>query len=254
MKDRDDNGVEIPIRIVNNNQNQSAADSAEESDATEIPEADSTNGIEAEPDILDTLRSEISEQSDHLEKPEEILSWIQEASTSSQDAKEWSGPILQRLVKAELQAWENHDLRLRASAELDNYRKRAMQEKSRILKYKNEELLRDLLPVMDNFQRALDHPVNSEGAEAFVDGVRMISSMLRDVLERYGVKEITAIDERFDPNWHEALSRVPVPDKEPNIIIQELEKGYTYQDRLLRPSRVVVSAPVENGEAQENGD
>ncbi len=251
MKDRDDNGVEIPIRISKENNHKCTENSGKESAAGEAPEDTVTTEKVEQPDVFAQLCSTITQQGDHLEKPDEILRWIREVSGASQDLKEWAAPMLQRLVKAEIQAWENHDLHLRASAELDNYRKRAMQEKSRILRYKNEELLRDLLPIVDNLQRALDHPVNAEGAEAFVNGVRMISAMFRDTLERYGVKEITAADEKFDPNWHEALSRVPMADKEPNTIIQELEKGYTYQDRLLRPSRVVVSGPVEVAEENQ---
>lgn len=251
MQDRKNSGVEIPIRIVNTNESQGTENITEQSAAAEVPENNDTAVIEEEPDVFEQLRSKVEENGDHLENPQEVVSWIQEASAASQDVKKWSAPILQRLVKAELQAWENHDLRLRATADLENFKKRALQEKSRILKYRNEELLRDLLPIVDNLRRALDHPVNSEGVEAFVEGVRMISGMFGDVLERYGVKEITAMDEKFDPHWHEALARIPVPDRESNTVVEELEKGYTYQDRLLRPSRVVVSGPADNAESQE---
>jgi molecular chaperone GrpE len=146
------------------------------------------------------------------------------------------------------EAAENRDRWLRSVAELENYRKRTAQERNRLLKYKNEDLLRDLLVVVDNMERALGHCRSEGRADALADGVCMIFTMFQDLLQRYSVTEIKALDEPFNPHMHEALARVPTEDFEPNVVIQVLEKGYMYQDRLLRPAKVAVSAAPSSEE------
>lgn len=149
------------------------------------------------------------------------------------------------LDEAMKQAEENRDRWIRAVAELENFKKRSATERNRLLKYKNEDLLRDLLPIMDNMERALSHCEQTARSDSFVDGVCMILGMFREVLKRYDVTEVSALGEPFDPHRHEALMRVPVPDKEPNIVVEVLEKGYMYQDRLLRPAKVGVATRPE---------
>lgn len=133
------------------------------------------------------------------------------------------------------------DKLLRAAADLENYKKRMQTERSRMLKYRHEDLLRDILPILDNLDRAIEHCPQPGSGDAFVDGVCMIATMFKELLERYGVKEIEALEQPFDPNFHEAVQRIHDPNKEPNTVIAVLEKGYMYEDRLLRPSKVVVS-------------
>lgn len=146
---------------------------------------------------------------------------------------------------------ENRDRWMRSVAELENFKKRSATERNRLVKYKNEDLLRDLLPIIDNMERALTHCEIAGRSDPFVDGVCMILGMFRDVLKRYGVTEVSALGEAFDPYRHEALMRVPVPDKDPNTVVGVLEKGYLYQDRLLRAAKVSVSArPEPEPEAQ----
>ena len=253
MNQKTTNGVQIPVKVVNQNESENAGEPNGEAISTESSKGDDEVVEESKLNPFEELRAEVEKNRDRLAKPDELIGWIQEASDSDSMAAEQTLPILRRLLKAELSAWENHDLRLRSSADLENFKKRTRQEKSRLLNYKNDELLRDLLPILDNMRRAQEHSPKSEDIEVFTDGLRLINDMFRDVLERYGVKEIEALNEKFDPNWHEALSQIPVEGKEPNIVVEELEKGYTYEDRLLRPSRVVVSARVEesNSESQE---
>ena len=118
---------------------------------------------------------------------------------------EESLPELDPLEKALKEAEENRDRWIRAVADLENYKKRAMQEKSKLLKYRNEELLRDLVAVVDNLERALMHCEAAGRSDALADGVCMITKMFREILERYGVKEIKALGEPFDPHLHEAI-------------------------------------------------
>jgi molecular chaperone GrpE len=147
---------------------------------------------------------------------------------------------------AKREAAENRDRWVRAVADLENYKKRAVQERSAILKYKNEDLLRDLLTVTDNIQRAVDFCSKEGRSDPVVDGICMISDMLQDLLKKYGVKEIEALGQPFDPNLHEAIAKVAAQGQKPNTVIEVPEKGYIYQDRLLRAAKVVVAAAVES--------
>lgn len=151
------------------------------------------------------------------------------------------------LESALKEAEENRDRWIRAVAELENYKKRSLQERSKLLKYRNEELLRDLLSIVDNLGRALSHSDETGRKDPLVEGVAMTEKMFRDILHKYGVTEISALGQSFDPHLHEAIARVPCPENgRPNEVVQEVEKGYMYQDRLLRPTKVVVSTEAEN--------
>jgi molecular chaperone GrpE len=165
--------------------------------------------------------------------------------SASQEIKAESQPELDPLEKALKEAEENRDRWMRAVAEFENYKKRALQEKSKFLKYRNEELLRDLLAVVDNLERAQMHCEAAGRSDALADGVCMVTKMFRDILERYGVREIKALGEPFDPHMHEAIARVPAQGEPANQVVEEMEKGYMYQDRLLRPAKVVVSVSAE---------
>jgi molecular chaperone GrpE len=147
------------------------------------------------------------------------------------------------LDAAKKEAAENRDKWMRAVADLENFKKRSFQEKSRLLKYKNEELLRDLLTVVDSIGRALGHCEQAGRSDAVAEGVCVISEMFQGLLSKYGVTEIQSLGKPFDPNVHEAMAQVSVRDKEPNTVIEVMEKGYMYQDRLLRPAKVIVSGP-----------
>jgi molecular chaperone GrpE len=149
------------------------------------------------------------------------------------------------LEAAKKEAAENRDRWVRAVADLENYKKRAIQEKGAILKYKNEDLLRDLLTVKDNIQRAVDFCGKEGRSDPVVDGICMISDMLRDLLRKYGVTEIEALGQPFDPNLHEAIAKVATEDQKPNTVVEVMEEGYRYQDRLLRAAKVIVAAAAE---------
>ncbi len=146
---------------------------------------------------------------------------------------------------AKREAAENRDRWVRAVADLENYKKRAIQERSAILKYQNEDLLRDLLTVTDNIQRAVDFCSKEGRSDPVVDGICMISDMLGDLLKKYGVKEIEALGQPFDPNLHEAIAKIAAQGQKPNTVMEVVEKGYIYQDRLLRAAKVVVSTAAE---------
>ncbi|MEA2014397.1 MAG: nucleotide exchange factor GrpE [Thermodesulfobacteriota bacterium] len=153
--------------------------------------------------------------------------------------------LLVKIEEAEKNASENHDKYLRACAEFDNYKKRAARDREDFIKYGNETLIRDLLPTVDSMERALEHASNSEDFKTFVDGLAMIRDSFLAALGRHGVEEIDAIGKDFDPNFHEAIMQVEGKKKEDNKIVEEFEKGYSLNSRLLRPSKVSISKHVD---------
>ncbi|RNC29904.1 MAG: Protein GrpE [Candidatus Dichloromethanomonas elyunquensis] len=128
----------------------------------------------------------------------------------------------------------------RLKAEFDNYRKRTQKEKEEFAKYASEGMILSLLPVLDNFERAVDSSRRNKDFESLSQGVEMIYRQFLKVLEDHGLKAIEAAGEQFDPNLHEALLREET-DQGENVVLEELQKGYYLKDKVLRPSSVKVS-------------
>jgi len=140
------------------------------------------------------------------------------------------------------EAKKNEDLYLRASAELENTRRRLEKEKQDSVKFANETLIKDLLPVLDNLDRALEHAEAADANnESIIEGVRMTRQSFIEILERFGLKSVNALGEKFDPNFHEAVMQQENPDVEEGTVIQQIQIGYMLKDRLIRPAMVVVS-------------
>ncbi len=138
-----------------------------------------------------------------------------------------------------------YDMLLRKQAEFENARKRMERDKEESRRRIWMDILRDLLPVLDNFQRALAGPP-SDIPGAFHKGVSMTFQQMMDVLSREGLEEIGALGERFDPNLHEAMETRVVEGREGGMVLEELRKGYRFQGQLLRPSLVRVSVKKED--------
>ncbi|NPU86024.1 MAG: nucleotide exchange factor GrpE [Syntrophaceae bacterium] len=145
-----------------------------------------------------------------------------------------------KLQEKEREAAENYDKYLRAVAELDNFRKRAARDKMDAIKYGNEQILKDLLPLTDAMDRALQHSETSCDFDAFRKGLDLLRSQLTACLGRHGVEAIDCLRKPFDPNIHEALMQVAGDGHEENEVVDELEKGYLLNGRLLRPAKVSV--------------
>ncbi len=132
---------------------------------------------------------------------------------------------------------------VRLQADFDNHRKRMLREKQETLSYGHENVVKDLLPVVDNLERAIEHAEASSGAdfEGMLQGVELVRRELLGALAKHGVEGIEAEGEAFDPNVHEALAQVEEPNVEAGRVARVLQKGYRLRDRLLRPARVMVS-------------
>ena len=133
------------------------------------------------------------------------------------------------------------DKNMRIAAEMVNTLRRKDEETNRLLKYSNESLITELLPVIDNFERALNVDATSNDIESYQKGMTMIYNSLKNILEKFEVKEIEAIDKEFDPSYHQAVMQEEKEETKENIVIEVLQKGYTYKDKVIRPAMVKVS-------------
>ncbi len=152
--------------------------------------------------------------------------------------------IEEKLERAEHEAAVQADLALRTLAEFDNYRRRIQRDLTQTRERGAADVLRELLDVADNFDRALEH-AGDDVPETFLEGMRLVARGLHDLLDRRGVTRIDAIGAAFDPELHEALTVLPSEDADPNTVLQEIQPGWRMGDRVLRPSKVVVSRAIE---------
>lgn len=135
---------------------------------------------------------------------------------------------------------EKHDSLLRAMADFENYRRRTRQEMEEIRRIALEEFIRSLLRVMDNFERALHAAESSGSFEKLLEGVQLTYRQMQALLREAGVQPIEAVGKPFDPNLHEAVQRVQSPEHPDETVLEEVERGYMIESRVLRPSRVKV--------------
>lgn len=145
------------------------------------------------------------------------------------------------LARKEEEIRQLQDRVLRLAAEADNTRKRLEREKSEGICFANESLIRELLPVIDNLERAIEHARSDADVESLLEGVQMTAKAFLDVLAKFGCVPFESLGKPFDPNFHEAVSQQDAPGQPEKTVIQEYQKGYLLNDRLLRPAMVVVS-------------
>ena len=149
-----------------------------------------------------------------------------------------------KIEQLEEEAKQSKDRMLRIAADFENFRKRARREQQDALMRGREEILKELMVVFDNLERAIDsagtHDIDP-AATAIVEGVVMVQKQFADGLGRFGLKQFSSVDQPFDPNFHEAMASVDSNEHEPGMVVQEYQKGYMLGERLLRPSMVVVA-------------
>ena len=170
----------------------------------------------------------------------------QEIDSNSVEAEFLS--LRQQLETKETEAKNYYERLLRQAAELENYKKRSARERDDAIRYANESLLKDLLPVVDNLERAIALASGGGNGKPLVEGVEMVLRGLADVLAKHGAMPILAQGQPFDPTKHEAMTQVETDDHEPNSVVEELHKGYMLRDRLLRPALVSVAKAVKTRE------
>jgi len=158
-----------------------------------------------------------------------------------QSAEEMIRDLQEALAVKETEVRNNWDKFVRERADLENYRKRVQREKEELLKYGNESLMLEILPVIDNMERALSH-ASEEPHVAVIEGIRLTYAMLISALKKFGVTTIeTTPGTPFDPDFHQAMRQVESAEFPSNTIVEEMQKGYLINDRLLRAAMVSVA-------------
>jgi len=157
----------------------------------------------------------------------------------------------QQIAEKDEELRQTHDRLLRTQADYENYKKRVAREKTELLKFGNESLIKELLPVIDNLDISLEHARsegNSDNTDNIIEGIKMIRNAFLKKLEKVGLREIPAQGKNFDPTKHEATTLVTTSEYPENTVVEELQKGYFIYERLLRPTKVsVAKLPDQTG-------
>jgi len=140
----------------------------------------------------------------------------------------------------------------RVSADYTNFQKRAPKQISETIAYEKEKIIRTLVPALDNFEHTLQNADSAENLDVLAKGIRIIYDQILDILKSHGVEQIKALGEKFDPALHESMLQKAEPDKQNNLVLQEFQKGYKLNGRVIRPSRVIVNKlPAEQPAEQK---
>jgi molecular chaperone GrpE len=180
-----------------------------------------------EEDLLETLGEEIHFHLDEERVEKEVAD------------------LKKKLEEKEKEIKEHHDRLLRLAADFENYKKRAARDKEDWTKFANEDLIRAILPFIDNLERAISHAQKVADTGVLIEGVRLTIQQILQTLNRFGISSFQSVGKPFDPTMHEAMLVVETDQHEPNQVVEEFQKGYLLHDRLLRPATVSVSKPPE---------
>jgi len=147
----------------------------------------------------------------------------------------------EKIAELEAKLEEAESRILRQIADFENFKRRARLDQETAATYRSQSLVTDLIPALDNFERALQIEATNDQAKSIMQGVEMVYRSIIDALKKEGVEAIEAVGTQFDPNVHQAVMQVSEPDTESNVVLEEFQKGYKLKDRVLRPSMVKVN-------------
>jgi len=187
--------------------------------------------------IEDTSKENTREESEDQIEEEEAPPESEEIPLENLKKAE----LLEKAKEVQKTADENYDLYMRSLAEIENLKKRYQKDKSDLIKYSNESLVKQLLIVIDNLEKAISAIQEENSVDALREGVELTLKGLMDTLGKTGLETVQAQGEPFDPNFHEAISELEDNTAEPGTVLQELQKGYILNDRLIRPAMVIVN-------------
>ncbi len=184
----------------------------------------------------------MSEKVENVQEPDEDVQAVDESGIQADSDQEPKEEVeVDELTLARQESQELKDQFLRLAAEFDNYKKRMERDRSRDLKYAEENLIKELLPSVDNLERAIEQGRKDGNNSELLQGVELTCKGLIASLEKFQVTPLDSIGQPFDPNFHEALAMDHSDEVAENHVMVEFEKGYNYKDKLLRPAKVVVS-------------
>lgn len=186
-----------------------------------------------EPENIENETNENSNDENLMEKEEEILVKIGQFENEISDLK---------------------DKLLRKAAEFENYKRRTENDQLNLLKYSAESFIVKLLPVVDDFERSIDHMDSAKDVESIKQGVTLIYNKLMKILSEQGVEKIEAVGKPFDVEYHEAMLQRKAEDVEPHTVLDEIEKGYMYKDKVIRHSKVIVSEDLDEESASSSNE
>jgi len=191
-------------------------------------------------------KQEVSESEIVIDALEEMMTEDSEESVK-EEAIDPLTKLKNELETARAETSNNWNLYLRERADLENARKRHQREKEDALRFANDRLLKEMIPVLDNLERAVEHAgQGNDGNQGLLEGVNMTINQFRKAMETFGVKPIIAIGADFDPNLHQAMGQIESAEQAPNTVVTEFQKGYLLHDRLLRPSLVILAKAPTN--------
>jgi molecular chaperone GrpE len=170
---------------------------------------------------------------------------VQESSNDSNEVNEEATSEVTNEIEAELDSLQKekeelYQRLLRTQAEFDNYKKRSLKEREAERKYKAQDVVTDLLPAIDNFERALQVEA-TDANKGLLDGISMVYRQIVDALKAHHVEPIESVGQEFDPNIHQAVMQVEDDNFDANVVVEELQKGYMIKDRVIRPAMVKVN-------------
>lgn len=181
---------------------------------------------------VDTLQNESPEADVEVVDVEDVT--IEEASEVADESE-------QKIAELQAKLDETENKMLRAQADFDNFRRRSRLDQEAAQKYRAQSLVTEIIPALDNFERALQIEADNDQTKTLLQGVNMVYNQLVQALQSEGVEAIKAVGEQFDPHLHQAVMQVEDENFDSNSVIEELQKGYTLKDRVIRPSMVKVN-------------
>lgn len=170
------------------------------------------------------------------------------AAPAAGEAADLPSQLAQKTKEAE----EHYERLLRVAAEMDNLKKRQEKDRAELLQFANESLIKELLPIVDNLELALEHGRQQEAPAPLLEGLELVHQGFLKVLDRFGVKALNSLGEKFDPAYHHAVMEEEDPQAADHTVIKEMQKGYLMHNRLLRPAMVVVARNPQKTSGQSH--
>jgi len=195
-------------------------------------------------ETLEEMKEQTNGVADETETVNNEAENVGQASVNDEDTgkdEEAIDETTLRISELEKKVEESENRYLRLYADFENFRRRSQLEREAGEKYRSQSLITNLLPAIDNFERAMQIEPSNEQAKALLDGVGMVYRNIIDVLKQEGAEQIEAVGHQFDPNFHQAVMQTEDPEFGSNIVVEEFQKGYKLKDRVIRPSMVKVN-------------
>ncbi len=196
----------------------------------------------------ETIESEVVDEATHSEPQsteptaEEFEPNEDAAEADSEDSQVDEATVLAKITQLETELKDVTNRNLRLQADYDNFRRRTREEKAQERNLRAQELVQDLLPVLDNFKRALDVEVETDEAKGLKQGMEMVQRQLWDAIKKEGVEEVEAMNQPFDPNLHQAVMQDVVEGVAPNTVVEVFQAGFSLNGKVIRPAMVKVSS------------